>query len=41
MVQNKFNIYVYAHWKGMPAPWRIGMLAAHFAEGKKAFSFEY
>ncbi|HUH46532.1 MAG TPA: HipA domain-containing protein [Arenibacter sp.] len=41
MTQNKFDIYVYAHWKGMPVPKHIGMLSAHFAKGKKAFSFEY
>ncbi len=41
MAQNKFDIYVYAHWKGMPEPKPIGMLSAHFAKGKKAFSFEY
>ncbi len=41
MAQNKFDIYVYAHWKGMPGPKIIGMLSAHFAKGKKAFSFMY
>ncbi|MCS3555871.1 MULTISPECIES: type II toxin-antitoxin system HipA family toxin [unclassified Sphingobacterium] len=41
MAQNKFDIYVYAHWKGMMDPKLIGILAAHFAKGKKAFSFEY
>jgi serine/threonine-protein kinase HipA len=41
MAQNKFNIYVYAHWKGMSEPKNIGILSAHFAKGKKAFSFEY
>jgi len=41
MARNKFDIYVYAHWKGMPEPKHIGMLSAHFAKGKKAFSFEY
>lgn len=41
MAQNKFDIYVYAHWKGMPDPKIIGILSAHFAKGKKAFSFEY
>jgi len=41
MAQNKFDIYVYAHWKGMAAPKLIGLLAAHFAKGKKSFSFEY
>lgn len=41
MAQNKFDIYVYAHWKGMPFPKTMGVLSAHFAKGKKAFSFEY
>lgn len=41
MAQNKFDIYVYAHWNGMPDPVLMGMLSAHFAKGKKAFSFEY
>lgn len=41
MAPNKFDIYVYAHWKGMPEAKPIGMLSAHFGKGKKAFSFEY
>lgn len=41
MAQNKFDIYVYAHWKGMQEPELTGILSAHFAKGKKAFSFEY
>lgn len=41
MAQNKFDIYVYAHWKGMQEPELAGILSAHFAKGKKAFSFEY
>jgi len=41
MTQNKFDIFVFAHWKGMPEPQLIGILSAHFAKGKKAFSFEY
>lgn len=41
MARNKFDIYVFAHWRGMPAPKIIGILSAHFAKGKKAFSFEY
>lgn len=41
MPQNKFDIYVYAHWKGMAGPRIIGVLSAHFAKGKKSFSFEY
>lgn len=41
MSNNKFDIYVYAHWIGMPEPQIIGTLSAHLAKGKKAFSFEY
>lgn len=41
MSQQKFDIYVFAHWKGMPEPKLIGTLSAHYAKGKKAFSFEY
>jgi serine/threonine-protein kinase HipA len=41
MSPNKIDIYVYAHWKGMPEPKMVGVLSAHLAKGKKAFSFEY
>ena len=41
MAENKFDIYVYAHWKGMREPELTGILSAHFAKGRKAFSFEY
>lgn len=41
MAQNKFDIFVYAHWQGMQEPKIIGVLSAHFAKAKKAFSFEY
>lgn len=41
MSQNKTDIYVYAHWQGIPEPQIIGILSAHQAKGKKAFSFEY
>ncbi len=41
MTQNKFDIFVYAHWQGMQDPKIIGVLSAHFAKTKKAFSFEY
>jgi serine/threonine-protein kinase HipA len=37
----KTNIWVYAHWAGMPEPKCIGVLSAQQAKGKKAFSFEY
>ena len=35
---NKFDIFVYAHWGKMPEAKIIGILSAHFAKGKKAFS---
>lgn len=41
MAAKKTNIYVFAHWEGMPAPEPMGMLIAHEAKGRKAFSFEY
>ncbi|MFC5683615.1 type II toxin-antitoxin system HipA family toxin [Flavobacterium sp. MAHUQ-51] len=41
MAQNKTDIYVYAHWKGMSEPELIGILSAQQAKSKKAFSFEY
>lgn len=41
MAQNKFDIYVYTHWIGMQEPELTGILSAHFAKGKKSFSFEY
>lgn len=41
MARGKFDIYVYAHWKGMQGPQLMGILSAHYAKGKKAFSFEY
>lgn len=41
MAQQKVDIYVFADWKGMPAPKLMGILSAHYAKAKKAFSFEY
>ena len=41
MAGGKFDIYVYADWKGLGGPIQIGILSAHFAKAKKAFSFEY
>ena len=41
MAANKTDIWVYAHWMGMPEPKCIGILSAHQAKAKKAFSFEY
>lgn len=35
------DIFVFAHWKGMADPRKVGVLSAHFAKGKKAFSFTY
>lgn len=41
MAVNKIDIYVYADWLGLPQPTLIGILSAHQAKGRKAFSFEY
>lgn len=41
MAEGKFDIYVFADWVGLKGPTLIGTLSAHFAKGKKAFSFEY
>lgn len=41
MAGDKFDIYVYAHWKGIPDPKLMGKLSAHYGKGKKAFSLEY
>lgn len=41
MAKGKFDIYVYADWIGLNGPLQIGILSAHFAKAKKAFSFEY
>ena len=41
MAEGKFDIYVFADWVGLEEPSLIGILSAHFAKGKKAFSFEY
>lgn len=41
MPKTKTNIYVYAHWQGMSKAKLIGILSAHHAKGRKAFSFEY
>ncbi len=41
MVLNKFDVYVYAEWKGMDEAKPIGTLSTHFGKGKKAFSFAY
>lgn len=41
MAEGKFDLYVFADWVGLQGPTYIGTLSAHFAKGKKAFSFEY
>jgi serine/threonine-protein kinase HipA len=38
---NKTDIFVYAHWLGMPEAKLIGILSAHQGKGRKSFSFEY
>jgi serine/threonine-protein kinase HipA len=41
MANTKTDIWVYAHWLGMPEPKCIGILTAQQAKGRKAFSFTY
>lgn len=41
MAGGKIDIYVYADWIGLNGPVQMGVLSAHFAKAKKAFSFEY
>ena len=41
MATGKFDIYVFADWAALEKPTLVGVLSAHFAKGKKAFSFEY
>ncbi|MBJ7881939.1 type II toxin-antitoxin system HipA family toxin [Gelidibacter salicanalis] len=41
MATGKFDIYVFADWASLEEPTLVGTLSAHFAKGKKAFSFEY
>ena len=41
MKTGKTDIYVYAHWQGMPEPVLMGTLSAHQGKGRKSFSFEY
>lgn len=41
MATGKFDIYVFADWATLEQPTLVGVLSAHFAKGKKAFSFEY
>jgi serine/threonine-protein kinase HipA len=35
------EIRVFAHWKGMPEPFPMGLLTAEFTRGKEIFSFRY
>ncbi|MBC8265346.1 MAG: type II toxin-antitoxin system HipA family toxin [Flavobacteriales bacterium] len=41
MTKNKIDIFVYAHWLGMPDPKLIGILSDHQGKGRKSYSFEY
>lgn len=41
MAVNKTDIYVYTDWIGLSQPTLVGILSAHQAKGRKAFSFEY
>lgn len=41
MPSDKIDILVYAHWEDMRSPKLLGVLSAHQAKGRKAFSFEY
>ncbi|MCQ4034837.1 type II toxin-antitoxin system HipA family toxin [Kaistella montana] len=41
MAGNKTDIYVYADWQELGGPKLIGVLSAHQAKGRKAFSFTY
>ena len=41
MATGKFDIYVFEDWTALEQPTLVGVLSAHFAKGKKAFSFEY
>jgi serine/threonine-protein kinase HipA len=41
MSTDKTDLYVYAHWMGMPEPVLIGILSAHQGKGRKSFSFKY
>jgi len=41
MTFNKTDILVYADWIGLSQPTLVGVLSAHQAKGRKAFSFGY
>jgi serine/threonine-protein kinase HipA len=38
---DKTDLFVYAHWCGMPGPVFIGILSAHQGKGRRSYSFEY
>jgi serine/threonine-protein kinase HipA len=38
---DKTDLFVYAHWSGMPEPVFVGILSAHQGKGRKSFSFAY
>ncbi|MFV0182878.1 type II toxin-antitoxin system HipA family toxin [Empedobacter falsenii] len=41
MAVQKTDIYVYADWQDLEGPILMGVLSAHQAKGRKAFSFSY
>lgn len=41
MLENKTDIFVYAHWEGMSEPVFIGILYAQHVKGRESFSFKY
>lgn len=41
MAVQKTDIYVYADWQGLKGSMLMGVLSAHQAKGRKAFSFTY
>lgn len=41
MQVSKTDIFVYAHWQGMPDPVLIGILSVHQGKGRRSYSFEY
>ena len=38
---DKTDLFVYAHWCGIPEPALIGILSAHQGKGRRSYSFEY
>ena len=41
MARGKIDIFVFADWIGLGGSRLVGILSAHFAKGRKAFSFVY